>query len=135
MDVHRPWRYLAPISPFPHSHGLYKQNKALSSPRLYSITGSIPQPKGSGSRHIRISDESIPIAPNGTSPTANPRRRLAAAETLTPSVRFSRYIYVSTRDTGVQTPAGDSIAIFENVGQGTPEEKLQLVTRVFAGLD
>jgi hypothetical protein len=59
----------------------------------------------------------------------------AAAEILTPSARFSRYIYVSTRDTGVQTPAGDSITIFENVGQGMPEEKLQLVTRVFAGLD
>ncbi|KAJ7756106.1 hypothetical protein B0H14DRAFT_3896358 [Mycena olivaceomarginata] len=58
-----------------------------------------------------------------------------AAEILTPSARFSRYIYVSTRDTGVQMSAGDSIAIFENVGQGTPGEKLQLVTQMFTGLD
>ncbi|KAJ6551301.1 hypothetical protein B0H19DRAFT_1073032 [Mycena capillaripes] len=40
-----------------------------------------------------------------------------------PSARFSGlYIYVSNRNTGVQTPTEDSIAIFENVDQGTPRE-------------
>ncbi|KAJ7878759.1 Lactonase, 7-bladed beta-propeller-domain-containing protein [Mycena olivaceomarginata] len=129
---------------------------------VYSITGSIPQPKGSGPRHIRISNnrlytlhelastlsvQAIPSAPNGTSSTistvsiipANPPASAvwAAAEILIPppSARFGQYIYVSNRNTGVQTPTGDSIAIFENVGQGTPGEKLQLVTQVFTGLD
>jgi hypothetical protein len=35
----------------------------------------------------------------------------------------------------VQTPTGDSIAIFENLDQGTPKERLHLVTQVFTGLD
>ncbi|KAF7369139.1 putative isomerase YbhE [Mycena venus] len=132
-------------------------------PGVYSITGSIPQPQGSGPRHIRISNDrlytlhelastlsvqAIPAAPNGTSPTissvsiipANPPAGAvwAAAEILIPppSARFpSQYIYVSNRNTGVQTPTGDSIAIFENVDQGTPKERLQLVTQVFTGLD
>ncbi|KAJ6598372.1 Lactonase, 7-bladed beta-propeller-domain-containing protein [Mycena vulgaris] len=129
----------------------------------YSITGSIPQPTGSGPRHIAISNDrlytlhelastlsvqAIPSAPNGTAPVismasiipANPPAGAvwAAAEILIPppSARFSKqYIYVSNRNTGVQAPAGDSIAIFENVAQGTPKERLQLVTQVFTGLD
>ncbi|KAK7052190.1 putative isomerase YbhE [Favolaschia claudopus] len=128
----------------------------------YSITGSIPQPQGSGPRHMRISNDrlytlhelastltvqAIPAAPNGTSTIissasiipANPPATAvwAAAEILIPppSARFGHYIYVSNRNTGVQTPAGDSIAIFENVEQGTPKERLQLVTQVFTGLD
>ncbi|KAJ7149021.1 Lactonase, 7-bladed beta-propeller-domain-containing protein [Mycena crocata] len=132
-------------------------------PGVYSITGSIPQPKGSGPRHIRISNnrlytlhelastlsvQAIPSAPNGTSPVistasiipANPPAGAvwAAGEILIPppSARFPRqYIYVSNRNTGVQAPAGDSVAIFENVDQGTPKERLQLVTQVFTGLD
>jgi len=132
-------------------------------PSVYSITGSIPQPQGSGPRHIRISNDrlytlhelastltvqAIPAAPNGTSSIissasiipANPPASAvwAAAEILIPppSDQFpSQYIYVSNRNTGVQTPTGDSIAIFENLDQGTPRERLQLVTQVFTGLD
>jgi len=130
---------------------------------VYSITGSIPQPQGSGPRHIRISDDrlytlhelastltvqAIPSAPNGTSTIissasiipANPPASAvwAAAEIMIPppSLRFPKqYIYVSNRNTGVQTPTGDSVAIFENLDQGTPRERLQLVKQVFTGLD
>ncbi|KAJ7489308.1 Lactonase, 7-bladed beta-propeller-domain-containing protein [Mycena latifolia] len=132
-------------------------------PGVYSITGSIPQPTGSGPRHIAISNErlytlhelastltvqAIPSAPNGTSTIistasiipANPPAGAvwAAAEILIPppSECFPKqYIYVSNRNTGVQSPVGDSIAIFENLDQGTPKERLQLVTQVFTGLD
>ncbi|KAJ7100693.1 Lactonase, 7-bladed beta-propeller-domain-containing protein [Mycena belliarum] len=132
-------------------------------PGVYSITGSIPQPIGSGPRHIAISHnrlytlhelastltvQEIPSAPNGTSKIistasiipSNPpaSAQWAAAEILIPppSPRFSKqYIYVSNRNTGVQTPTGDSIAIFENLDQGTPKERLHLVTQVFTGLD
>ncbi|KAJ7176736.1 Lactonase, 7-bladed beta-propeller-domain-containing protein [Mycena filopes] len=132
-------------------------------PGVYGITGSIPQPQGSGPRHIRISNDrlyvlhelastltvqAIPTAPNGTSSIiasasiipANPPAGAvwAAAEILIPppSTLFPKqYIYVSNRNTGVQAPAGDSIAIFENVGQGTRMERLQLVAQVFTGLD
>ncbi|KAJ7040655.1 Lactonase, 7-bladed beta-propeller-domain-containing protein [Mycena alexandri] len=134
-------------------------------PGVYSITGQIPQPLGSGPRHLRISNErlyvlhelastltvqAIPAAPNGTSsiistasiiPTNPPPPAgavWAAAEILIPppSARFPKqYIYVSNRNTGVQAPSGDSIAIFENVDQGTRRERLQLVAQVFTGLD
>ncbi|KAJ7719082.1 hypothetical protein DFH07DRAFT_872351 [Mycena maculata] len=120
-------------------------------------------PLASGPRHIRISDDrlyilhelsstltvqAIPAAPNGTSTiisTASiipderaPGALWAAAEIMIPppSARFpSQYIYVSNRNTGVQTPVGDSVAIFENLDQGTPRERLQLVKQVFTGLD
>ncbi|KAJ6618120.1 putative isomerase YbhE [Mycena sp. CBHHK59/15] len=132
-------------------------------PGVWKIQGQIPQPKGSGPRHIAISNDrlytlhelastltvqAIPTAPNGTSSIisstsiipANPPAGAvwAAAEILIPppSPQFPRqYIYVSNRNTGVQTPTGDSIAIFENVNQGTPRELLQLVTQVYTGLD
>ncbi|KAJ7282251.1 Lactonase, 7-bladed beta-propeller-domain-containing protein [Mycena rebaudengoi] len=140
-------------------------------PGVYSITGEIPQPLGSGPRHMRISTpdsqrrpadnrlyvlhelastltvQAIPSFPNGTSTiisTASiipgnppPGAVWAAAEILIPppSARFpTQYVYVSNRNTGVQTPTGDPIAIFENVEQGTPRERLQLVTQVFTGL-
>ncbi|KAJ7725742.1 Lactonase, 7-bladed beta-propeller-domain-containing protein [Mycena olivaceomarginata] len=132
-------------------------------PGVYSITGEIPQPLGSGPRHMRISNnrlyvlheltstltvQAIPSFPNGTSTIistasiipANPPPGAvwAAAEILIPppSARFpTQYIYVSNRNTGVQTLTGDSIAIFKNMEQGTPRERLQLVTQVFTGLD
>jgi hypothetical protein len=50
-----------------------------------------------------------------------------------PSARFNQHIYVSNRNTGVQTPTAGSIPTFKNVGQGTPEKKL--VTQVFTGLN
>ncbi|KAF7324747.1 putative isomerase YbhE [Mycena kentingensis (nom. inval.)] len=132
-------------------------------PGVYSITGQIPQPKGSGPRHGRLSKnrlytlhelsstlsvQTIPSYPNGTSTTistvsiipSNPPTTAvwAAGEILIPppTARFPReYIYVSNRNTGTQTPEGDSIAIFENVDKGTARERLQLVKQVFTGLD
>ena len=86
----------------------------------------------------------IPSSPNGTSTIistasiipANPPPTAvwAAAEILIPPKRFGKYIYVSNHNTGVQTPTGDSIAIFENLDQGTPRERLQLVRQAFTGL-
>ncbi|KAF8154719.1 Lactonase, 7-bladed beta-propeller-domain-containing protein [Crassisporium funariophilum] len=129
----------------------------------YKIQGSIPQPKGSGPRHIAVfndrlftihelastlSVQNIPPAPNGTVTTfasvsiipPNPPAGAvyAAAEILIPApcAQFpTPYIYVSNRNTGTQAPAGDSIAIFEHVNQGSANEGLKLVNQVFTGLD
>ncbi|KAF9561684.1 putative isomerase YbhE, partial [Agrocybe pediades] len=129
----------------------------------YAIQGSIPQPAGSGPRHIAIycdrlftlhelastlSVQNIPPPPNGTVTTyatvsiipPNPPAGAlwAAGEILIPepTPQFpTPYIYVSNRNTGVQSPQGDSIAIFEHVNKGLPNEGLQLVNQVFTGLD
>ncbi|KIM43557.1 hypothetical protein M413DRAFT_383669 [Hebeloma cylindrosporum] len=128
----------------------------------YSIQGSIPQPKGSGPRHIAIfndrlftlhelsstlSVQTIPAPPNGTSttfatasiiPSDSPAdAKWAAAEILIPppSEHFPvPYIYVSNRNKGAATSTGDSIAIFEHVNRGQPNEGLVLVKQVFTGL-
>ncbi|KAF9465941.1 Lactonase, 7-bladed beta-propeller-domain-containing protein [Collybia nuda] len=129
----------------------------------WKIQGSFPQPKGSGPRHIRVSNnrlfalhelsstltvQSIPPAPNGTStifqsvsivPPDQPQGAIFAAGEIqipTPTKRFPvPYIYVSNRNVGVQDPRGDSIAIFEHVNQGTRSEGLKLVNQVFTGID
>lgn len=62
----------------------------------------------------------------------------AAAEILfpAPTPNFSNpYIYVSNRNTGMPTPGGDSIAIFEYVNHGQPTEGLILIDQVFTGLN
>ncbi|KAJ7579351.1 Lactonase, 7-bladed beta-propeller-domain-containing protein [Mycena floridula] len=128
------------------------------------ITGSIPQPLGSGPRHIAIFEDrlftlhelsstltvqAIPAFPNGTASiiastsilpdNPPPQADWHAAEILIPEVtrRFQTpYIYVSNRNTGpILDPRGDSIAIFEHVNQGRPNEGLVLVKQVFTGLD
>ncbi|KAG6876390.1 hypothetical protein C0993_003480 [Termitomyces sp. T159_Od127] len=129
----------------------------------YEIQGFIPQPVNSGPRHIAISNDRlfvlhelastltvqrIPSEPNGTAPIIASASIIppdppegaafAAAEILIPkpTSQFSKpYIYVSNRNTGVQDPRGDAIAIFEHVFADTPEEGLQLVRHVFTGLD
>ncbi|KDR71810.1 hypothetical protein GALMADRAFT_253558 [Galerina marginata CBS 339.88] len=126
------------------------------------IEGSIPQPKGSGPRHIAIfnnrlftlhelsstlSVQTLPDA-DGTSntlaivsiiPSSPPEgAKWAAAEILIPppSEKFPvPYIYVSNRNKGPQTPEGDTIAIFEHVNFGQPDEGLVLVNQVYTGLD
>ncbi|KAF8882094.1 Lactonase, 7-bladed beta-propeller-domain-containing protein [Infundibulicybe gibba] len=135
----------------------------VGSPGNFKIHGSIPQPKGSGPRHMAIFNnriftlhelastltvQAIPTAPNGTSsiiasasiipPNPPAGAVFAAAEILipAPTKQFpTPYIYVSNRNTGVQTASGDSIAIFEHVGQGTASEGLRLIKQVFTGLD
>jgi hypothetical protein len=71
-------------------------------------------------------------------PSESPAGALwAAAEILIPrpSERFpTPYIYVSNRNKGTQTTLGDSIAIFEHVNHGQPNEGLVLVKQVFTGL-
>lgn len=129
----------------------------------YRIWGSIPQPKGSGPRHIAIyenrlytlhelastlSVQKIPEPPNGTSSIiasvsitpldAPPGAIFAAAEILIPppSVHFPiPYIYVSNRNKGVVDPRGDTIAIFEHITDGRSGEGLQLVQQVYTGLN
>lgn len=133
-------------------------------PGNWKIQGSIAQPQGSGPRHLAIHGNSlftlhelastltvqaIPPAPNGTSPIIDsvsiippnpPAGALwAAGEILIPqpTAKFPvPYIYVSNRNTGVQAPQGDSIAIFEHVPATVKtRESLKLVTQVFTGLD
>jgi len=129
----------------------------------YEIRGSIPQPQGSGPRHIAIQNnrlytlhekssmlsvQDIPDSPNGTAITyasvsiipANQTLGAvyAAAEILMPSScpKFPKpYIYVSNRNIGVVDIKGDSIAIFEHVNQGLPNEDLVLIKQVYTGLD
>lgn len=92
--------------------------------------------------------QAIPSAPNGTSsiiasasilpPDPPAGAAFAAAEILipAPTAKFpTPYIYVSNRNTGVQTPLGDSIAIFQHVNQGQHNEGLKLIKQVFTGLD
>ncbi|KAF9481731.1 putative isomerase YbhE [Pholiota conissans] len=129
----------------------------------FFIQGSLPQPKGSGPRHIAffndrlfavhelastLSVQTLPPQPNGTSTIFDtvsiipsgpaPGALWAGAEVLIPAPTKAfptPYIYVSNRNTGTQTPTGDSIAIFEHVNQGKPNEGLRLVRQVFTGLD
>ncbi|KAI0055287.1 putative isomerase YbhE [Artomyces pyxidatus] len=123
----------------------------------WAIQGNIPQPTGSGPRHIAILDDTLytvhelastltaqpfPAAPNGTSTITRqlstvPPNNLtaavwAAAEILIPPTNSKfkdTYIYVSNRNTGTTTdPRGDTIAIFK------PTPTLTLVAQVYTGL-
>ncbi|KAJ7238054.1 hypothetical protein B0H12DRAFT_1254388 [Mycena haematopus] len=125
-----------------------------SSGGVYSNTGSIRPLKGSGPLHIRIwndqfytmhdvtytlSVQTIPAAPNGTSPTtssvsiipadAPPGAVWAATEILIPSPPPG-WAGLGNRNTGEQMPAGHSVAIFEHIDQATLGKKLQLVTQI-----
>ncbi|KAG6853999.1 hypothetical protein C0991_011656 [Blastosporella zonata] len=118
---------------------------APSPDQSYRIQGFIPQPEGSGPRHIAMSNnrlftihelastltvQAIPAAPNGTAsiiasasiipPDPPAGASFAAAEILIPKPTWkfpTPYIYVSNRNVGVQDPRGDAIAIFEYVYQ------------------
>jgi len=94
-----------------------------------------------------LSVQTIPAPPNGTVttfatvsivPSDGPAdAKWAAAEILIPrpSKKFPvPYIYVSNRNKGTPTSTGDSIAIFEHVNRGLPNEGLVLVKQVFTGL-
>lgn len=90
-----------------------------------------------------LTQQTIPSAPNGTTgplianfsilPDGLPQgAAMAAGEILLtePTQNFPEpLIYVSNRNTGVQDPRGDAIAIFR------VEPKLELLTHVFTGLD
>ncbi|KAG6820336.1 hypothetical protein H0H93_001996 [Arthromyces matolae] len=145
------------------SDKIWRLSSTFGSPGDYQIQGFIPQPVGSGPRHIAISDDRlfalhelsstltvqhIPQPPNGTAPIIASASIIppdppegaafAAAEILIPEPtrRFRKpYIYVSNRNTGVQDPRGDAIAIFEHVHPGTRREGLRLVRHVYTGID
>ncbi|KAF9450821.1 putative isomerase YbhE [Macrolepiota fuliginosa MF-IS2] len=142
---------------------IWRLAKSATDPTSFEIQGEIPQPAGSGPRHIAIHDDrlftihelsstltvqAIPSAPNGTSsiissvsiiPSDPPQgASYAAGEVLIPEPTelFPQpYIYASNRNVGVQDSRGDSIAIFELVNKGGPDEKLQLINQVYTGLD
>ncbi|KAH9920005.1 putative isomerase YbhE [Epithele typhae] len=128
------------------------------SPGNWVVHGQIDQPTGSGPRHIAIrgntlytlhelastlTQQTIPPAPNGTvaatvasfniTPPGLPAgAAMAAAEILVTETSPSfpePFIYVSNRNTGVQDPRGDAIAIFR------VEPALELLGWVFTGLD
>ncbi|KAG6908854.1 hypothetical protein DXG01_003020 [Tephrocybe rancida] len=129
----------------------------------YQIQGFIPQPVGSGPRHIAISNnrlfvlhelastltvQTIPAAPNGTAsiiasasiipPDPPAGAVFAASEILIPAPTTdfpTPFIYVSNRNTGVLDSRGDAIAIFEHVNAGTHQEGLKLVKHVYTGID
>ncbi|EIN04630.1 putative isomerase YbhE [Punctularia strigosozonata HHB-11173 SS5] len=132
-------------------------------PGRWKIQGDIPQPSGSGPRHIAVFNNTLfalhelastltaqafPAAPNGTSaisanvsilPPALPAgAAMAAGEILIPppSPAFPvPYVYVSNRNTGVLPPEGDAVAVFEPVFRSPSDVELKLVTHVFTGLD
>ncbi|KAL0577525.1 hypothetical protein V5O48_004466 [Marasmius crinis-equi] len=134
---------------------------------IWQILGDIPQPIGSGPRHIAVHDDRLftlhelsstltiqklpelsfnataPLIANASILPENPPAgsKWAAGEILMkkPTKEFpTPYIYVSNRNTATDPasldPRGDSIAIFEHVGKGTPEEGLKLVKQVYTGL-
>ncbi|KAG5635491.1 hypothetical protein H0H81_011046 [Sphagnurus paluster] len=129
----------------------------------YKVQGSIPQPRGSGPRHIAIANnrlftlhelastlsvQTLPAAPNATAtliatasikpPNPPAGAQFAAAEILIPPTTAAfptQYIYVSNRNTGVQDPRGDAIAIFQHVNVGTSSEGLKLVNHVYTGIN
>lgn len=130
----------------------------------YKVHGALPQPQGSGPRHIAIygdrlftlhelastlTVQTIPSDPNTASPLiasvsiipsdVPAGSKWAAAEILIPEPcdEFpTPYIYVSNRNTGTGLdPRGDTIAIFEHVNVGQPNEGLQLVKQVYTGLE
>ncbi|KAI0717390.1 putative isomerase YbhE [Cerioporus squamosus] len=127
-------------------------------PGKFRVQGQIDQPSGSGPRHIAtrgntlytlhelastLTQQDIPAAPNGTTgplianfsilPDGLPQGAdMAAGEILLTEASPSfpePFIYVSNRNTGVQDPRGDAIAIFQ------VEPKLKLLGHVFTGLD
>ncbi|KAI0826617.1 putative isomerase YbhE [Trametes gibbosa] len=127
-------------------------------PGKFKVHGEIAQPKGSGPRHIAtrgdmlftvhelastLTQQRIPPAPNGTVgplianfsilPPGLPQgAAMAGAEILVTEASQSfpePFVYVSNRNTGVQDPRGDAIAIFRL------QPELSLVGFVYTGLD
>ncbi|KAN0082535.1 Lactonase, 7-bladed beta-propeller domain containing protein [Tylopilus felleus] len=137
---------------------IWRLGEVDSNPGNYVVHGEIQHPSGSGPRHIHIRDkmlytihetastltlQEVPSYPNGTSkilsqvsivpPNPPSGSAFFAAEILIPEPTAeypTPYIYTSNRNTGVQDSRGDTIAIFENVGN-----KLVLRNQVYTGLD
>jgi 6-phosphogluconolactonase (cycloisomerase 2 family) len=123
-----------------------------------SLTGNIPQPEGSGPRHMEILDKQLfvlhendntltvqplPASPTGKSsitstvsivpPGVPAKSTFAAAELLIPanSTAFpTSFIYASNRNIGPDfDPRGDAVAILQNTNG-----KLSVVGHAFTGL-
>ncbi|KIK98616.1 hypothetical protein PAXRUDRAFT_31049 [Paxillus rubicundulus Ve08.2h10] len=89
---------------------IWRLGEADDNPGALVVHGWIQQPIGSGPRHHPTPTlQEVPAFPNGTFQViASP----------------NPYIYTSNRNTGMQDPRGDTIAIFENIGN-----------QVYTGLD
>ncbi|KAF9235472.1 Lactonase, 7-bladed beta-propeller-domain-containing protein [Melanogaster broomeanus] len=137
---------------------IWRLGEVDGNPGDFAVHGEILQPIGSGPRHIRIRDDQlytihelastltlqeVPAFPNGTSrllsnvsiipPDPPAGSTFKAGEILIPEPTADYpvpYIYTSNRNTGVQDSRGDTIAIFENVGNN-----LVLRNQVYTGLD
>ncbi|KAF8548730.1 putative isomerase YbhE [Imleria badia] len=137
---------------------IWRLGSVNGNPGDYVVHGEIQHPIGSGPRHIHIRDnvlytihelastltlQEVPSYPNGTSqilssvsiipPNPPAGSSFAAAEILIPQLTAeypTPYIYTSNRNTGVQDPRGDAIAIFEHVNN-----QLVLRNQVYTGLD
>jgi 6-phosphogluconolactonase (cycloisomerase 2 family) len=131
-----------------------------SSSGQYSVVGSIPQPSGSGPRHMQIyggtlfvlhelastlTAQPLPASDSGSStisstvsivpPNPPSGAAMAAAELLLPppnSAFPTPYLYASNRNTGTLDSRGDAITIlqFNNATQA-----LSVVSYVYTGLD
>ncbi|KAI9566074.1 Lactonase, 7-bladed beta-propeller-domain-containing protein [Boletus coccyginus] len=140
------------------SDKIWRLGEVNGNPGDYIVHGEIQQPIGSGPRHIHIRHnmlytihetassltlQQVPRYPNGTSnilsnvsiipPYPPAGSSFFAAEILIPEPTAKYpipYIYVSNRNTGVQDPRGDTIAIFENVNN-----RLVLRNQVHTGLN
>ena len=91
-----------------------------------------------------LTSQILPKAPNGTSslisnssivpPGLPAGAAMAAGEILIPSISHAfsgSYVYVSNRNTGVQDPRGDAIAIYSREKNGS----VSFVNYVFTGID
>ena len=91
-----------------------------------------------------LTSQILPKAPNGTSslisnssivpPGLPAGAAMAAGEILIPSINHAfsgSYVYVSNRNTGVQDPRGDAIAIYSREKNGS----VSFVDYVFTGID
>ncbi|KAJ7318977.1 hypothetical protein DFH08DRAFT_970873 [Mycena albidolilacea] len=139
--------YYAPVIIFPPAaRGVSHPHLNVSDgTKMYSISGSVPQPKGSGpiTGSTPYTNWRPPCPPHHplillrllhsrlSCPRRRPhRRRDPPCAGPPPTARFGRCIHVSNRNMGApETPSRS-----ENVGQG-PGEKLQLVTQVFTELN
>ena len=91
-----------------------------------------------------LTSQVLPKAPNGTSslisnssivpPGLPAGAAMAAGESLIPSISHAfsgSYVYVSNRNTGVQDPRGDAIAIYGREKNGS----VSFVDCIFTGID
>ncbi|KAF6752873.1 Lactonase, 7-bladed beta-propeller-domain-containing protein [Ephemerocybe angulata] len=168
-------KFQAPAGGVSHPHQTVQRGETLFIPDLGAdkiwriqeegdsvvVKDYLPQPQGSGPRHIALSEDrlftlhelsstlsvqpltsfnqpSTEIASVSIVPKDAPAgAKWSAGEILIPEPTPKSpksYIYTSNRNLGNTDPRGDTIAIFELVNKGTSSEALVLVNQVYTGL-